>query len=76
MATKHQASEQSLLETAEAVRAACLRAPQDGYEIAGVGGLCEEGRLEMVFDSIKSLDVHAVVRELQDGAREDGSDSD
>lgn len=47
---------------AEAVRAACLRAALDGYERAGLGGLCEEGRWEMVLDSIKSLDVAAVVR--------------
>ena len=49
---------------AEAVRSACLRVAQDGYERAGLGGLCEEGRWEMVLDAIQSLDVNAIVREL------------
>lgn len=50
---------------AEAVRAACLRAALEGYERAGFGGMCEEGRWEMVVDAIKSLDVDAVLAELQ-----------
>lgn len=49
---------------AEAVRAACLRAALEGYERAGFGGMCEEGRWEMVVDAIKSLDVDAVLAEL------------
>ncbi|MBS0317517.1 MAG: acetyltransferase [Proteobacteria bacterium] len=49
---------------AEAVRAACLRAALDGYERAGMSGLCEEGRWEMVVDAIRSLDVDAIVRAL------------
>ncbi|MGH8161108.1 MAG: acetyltransferase [Gammaproteobacteria bacterium] len=61
---KQQMSRETLHAAAEAVRAACLRAALDGYESAGLGGLCEEGRWEMVVDSIKSLDVDAVVREL------------
>ncbi|MGH8292875.1 MAG: acetyltransferase [Gammaproteobacteria bacterium] len=51
---------------AEAVRAACLRAAQEGYERAGLSGLCEEGRYEMVVDSIQSLDLAAVVRRLSE----------
>lgn len=46
---------------AEAVRAACLHAALDGYERAGLSGLCEEGRWEMVLDALRSLDVDAVV---------------
>lgn len=49
---------------AEAVRAACLRAALEGYERAGFGGMCEEGRWEMVVDAIKSLDVDAVLADL------------
>lgn len=49
---------------AEAVRAACLRAALEGYERAGFGGMCEEGRWEMVVDAIKSLDVDAVLASL------------
>lgn len=46
---------------AEAVRAACLQAALDGYERAGLSGLCEEGRWDMVLDALRSLDVDAVV---------------
>lgn len=53
-------------QAAEAVRAACLQAALDGYERAGLGGLCEEGRWEMVVDSIKSLDIDAVLAKLPD----------
>ena len=59
-----QPSRAALHAAAEAVRAACLRAALDGYERAGLSGLCEEGRWEMVVDSIQSLDVDAIVREL------------
>lgn len=51
--------------TAEAVRAACLQAALDGYERAGLSGLCEAGRWEMAIDSIQALDIGAVVRKLQ-----------
>jgi hypothetical protein len=44
------------------VRAACLRAARDGYEQAGLSGLCPEGRWEMAIDSIRSLDLDAVIR--------------
>ncbi|HEX7326896.1 MAG TPA: hypothetical protein VF292_16325 [Rhodanobacteraceae bacterium] len=46
---------------AVAVRDACLQAALDGYERAGLSGLCEEGRWEMVLDAISSLDVDAVL---------------
>ena len=64
-----QKSSVALHAAAEAVRAACLRAALDGYERAGLSGLCEEGRWEMVLDSIQSLDVDAIVRELPAGGR-------
>ncbi len=59
---EQQSDTAALHAAAEAVRDACLRAALDGYERAGLGGLCEEGRWEMVLDSIRSLDVDAVVR--------------
>jgi hypothetical protein len=46
---------------ADTVREACLRAALDGYERAGFGGLCAEGRWEMAIDAIRSLDLDAVV---------------
>ena len=54
--------------TAEAMQAACLRAAREGYERAGLGGLCEAGRWEMAMDSIQSLDVNAFLRELSSGS--------
>lgn len=57
----------------EAVRAACLRAALDGYERAGISGLCEEGRWEMVVDAIRSLDVDAIVREMPVNGRMDSA---
>ena len=59
-----QPSRAALHAAAEAVRAACLRAALGGYERAGLSGLCEEGRWEMVVDAIQSLDVDAILREL------------
>lgn len=59
-----QASKDARRSAAEAVREACLRAAQEGYETAGLSGLCEEGRWEMVLDSIQSLDVDKVLRRL------------
>ncbi len=55
------------------VREACLRAARDGYEQAGIGGLCAEGRWEMAIDSIRSLDLGAVVRSLSQTVERDQS---
>jgi hypothetical protein len=63
-----QVVEDPLRRTAEAVRAACLQAALDGYERAGLSGLCEEGRWEMALDAIQSLDVNALLRKLSDQA--------
>ncbi|MCK9516652.1 MAG: hypothetical protein WCZ18_05870 [Ottowia sp.] len=57
-----ESTENRVRAAAEAVRAACLQAAVDGYEQAGFGGLCEEGRWEMVVDAIRSLDVDAIAR--------------
>ncbi len=46
---------------AEAVRAACLKAAQEGYENAGISGLCEAGRWECAVDAIRSLNLEAVI---------------
>jgi hypothetical protein len=50
---------------AQTVREACIRAALDGYERAGLGGLCAEGRWEMAIDAIRSLDLDAVVHGSQ-----------
>lgn len=59
-----QPTEETLRRVAVAVRAACLRAASDGYERAGLGGLCEAGRWEMALDAIQSLDVNAIIGEV------------
>lgn len=53
--------EEILRQAGEEVRAACLRAALDGYEHAGISGLCAEGRWEMAVDSIQSMDLNAVL---------------
>ena len=57
-----QLNEKRALAVADAVRGACLQAAIDGYEQAGFGGMCEEGRWEMVVDSIRSLNLDAIVK--------------
>ena len=49
---------------AEAVRLACLKAAQEGYESAGISGLCEEGRWECAVGAIRALDIEAVIAAL------------
>ena len=46
---------------AEAVREACIRAWREGYEEAGMSGLCAEGALEAALSAVQSLDLDAVV---------------
>jgi hypothetical protein len=50
---------------AEAVRAACLEAAAAAYESAGVQGLCEAGRWEAAVGAIESLDLRALMRDLE-----------
>lgn len=50
---------------AEAIRAACLDAAAAAYENAGIQGLCEAGRWEAALGAVESLDLHALVRELE-----------
>jgi hypothetical protein len=48
---------------AEAVRVACLRAAQQGYERAAADGLCDEGALEVALEAIRSLNLESLLRE-------------
>ena len=50
---------------AQTVRESSICAALDGYERAGLGGLCAEGRWEMAIDAIRSLDLDAVVHGSQ-----------
>jgi hypothetical protein len=53
-----------IVQFAERVRAACLKAASDAYEDAGVQGLCAEGRWEAALGAAEALDLHALVQEL------------
>jgi hypothetical protein len=55
---------------AEAVRQACLNAAREGYENAGISGLCEEGRWECAVGAIRALDIEAVIAALPDDPAE------
>ncbi len=59
-----QVKEEEQRRLAQAVREACVRAALEGYEQAGLSGLCDEGRWEMAIDSIRSLDLNALLREI------------
>lgn len=50
---------------AEAVRAACIKAAQQGYEQAAISGLCDEGALEVALDAIRMLDLPAALATSQ-----------
>jgi hypothetical protein len=50
---------------AEAVRAACIQAAVTAYEEAGIQGLCEEGRWEAAVGALKSIDLYALIQELE-----------
>lgn len=52
---------------AEAVRAACLQAALEGYEDAGMDGLCHEGAWERAIDAIRSLNIDALLKRLGPG---------
>ncbi len=50
---------------AEAVRAACVQAAQQGYERAAADGLCDEGAWEVALDAIRAVDVDQILRGLK-----------
>ncbi len=50
---------------AEAVRAACVQAAQQGYERAAADGLCDEGALEVALDAIRAVDIDQILRGLK-----------
>lgn len=45
------------LQTALAIRNACIRAALDGYEQAQIAGLCQEGAWECAIDAMRRLDL-------------------
>lgn len=61
------ADPREVVRIAEAVRDACLVAARQGYESAGMSGLCHEGAMEMSLDSIRRMDVREVIAAVAAG---------
>lgn len=55
-------SNEERLRLARAVRDACLKAAQEGYERAAISGLCEDGALEAALSAIQMIDLEAIAR--------------
>jgi hypothetical protein len=62
---------------AEAVRRACLDAALQAHEDAGLRGLCQEGRWECALESIRGLDLDAILNSprMQDAQSKEGERS-
>lgn len=48
---------------AQAVREACVEAALKSYEEAGISGLCYEGRWECAIDTMRNLDLAALLEQ-------------
>jgi len=46
---------------AESVRQRCIEAALQAYEDAGISGLCAEGRWELAIQTLRCLDLDAVI---------------
>jgi hypothetical protein len=55
---------QSNRDLAEAIRQACIAAAVEAHEQAGISGLCQEGRWEVAIDAIRSLDLGALLAQI------------
>jgi hypothetical protein len=52
-----------LRRVAEKVRAACVQAALEGYEQAGMDGLCHEGAWEAAIDAIRGLNLDRILQQ-------------
>jgi hypothetical protein len=59
------ATHMNLEDFAKRIRDACLEAVLQGYEDAGVQGLCAEGRWEAAVGALRTLDLAPLLREYQ-----------
>jgi len=55
-----------LLKLAEQIQQACIQAALEGYEHAGISGLCEEGRLEVAISEMRMLDLDTLTAPFTD----------
>jgi len=53
--------QKDLTELAQQVKNTCLKAFQDGFEEAGISGLCHDGAVEYATDNVRSLDIDKIV---------------
>ncbi len=59
-----------LEDLAKRIREACVEAALQGYEDAGIQGLCAEGRWEAAVSALRTLDLAPLLREWQPAPRE------
>ena len=52
---------------ADAVRAACIAAALDGYEMAAISGLCPEGAWEAAVSAMQRLDLGPLLDQMDVG---------
>jgi hypothetical protein len=55
------------LRIAETIRAACIKAALEGYEDAGMHGLCHEGAWECAVDAMRALNLKALLAQFAEG---------
>jgi len=55
------------LQIAETIRAACIKAALEGYEDAGMHGLCHEGAWECAVDAMRALNLKALLAQFAEG---------
>jgi hypothetical protein len=49
----------------EIIREECVKEFIRAYEEAGIKGLCEDGRIEYAVDSVRSLDLKKIIKDIQ-----------
>lgn len=49
------------------VQSLCFEAARLAYDDAAMSGICEEGRIELALDAIRSLDISKLVRDHING---------
>ncbi len=48
----------------ELIREECVKEFIRAYEEAGIKGLCEDGRIEYAVDSVRSLDLKKIIKDI------------
>lgn len=54
--------QKELLELAQAVKEACVKAAGEGFEEAGIAGMCREGAIEYALDNIRSIKIDNIIK--------------